>query len=132
MLVIPLKNMNVYHTDGYCSKNGDKSALGGFTVFKNGVLLLSKKLEKRGVTSNECELEGLAHAVKDAEIGDEVVVDSMVCIYWTRSGKPKARMDLQPLCQELKRLIYEKKLDVYWASRYENQAGIYNEEVLGL
>ena len=124
--------MNVYFTDGYCSKNGKVNAVGGFTVFKNGILLTSQKLEKRGVTSNECELEGLAHAIRDAGQNDEIVVDSQVCIFWIKSGRPKARMDLQPLCQELKQLVSEKKLDVYWLPREENLAGIYNEEVLAL
>jgi len=123
--------MNVYFSDGYCSSNGASSAHGGFTVFKNGSLLTTQKIEKRGVTNNDCELQGLLHAILDAGTGDEIVVDSMVCIYWTRSGKPKARMDLAPICQELKRLISEKKLDVYWLPREENLAGIYNEEVLG-
>ncbi len=123
---------NVYHTDGYCSKNGSSSSIGGFTVFKNGELLMTKELEKRGVTSNECELEALAAAIFLAEDESEIVTDSNVVVYWTRSGKPKARMDLAPLANTLKRMIAEKKLDVYWAPREENQAGIYNEESYNL
>lgn len=123
---------NVFHTDGYCSSNGSKTAIGGFTVFKNGSLLETRELQKRGVTSNECELEALAFAIEKAETSDEIVTDSNVVVYWTRSGKPKARMDLQPLALKCKKLIQDKKLDVYWAPREENQAGIYNEESFGL
>ena len=123
---------NVYHTDGYCSRNGSKSAIGGFTIFKNGVLLLTKEIEKVGVTSNECELKALIYAVVDAEEGDKIVTDSNVVVFWTRSGKPKARKDLTRDCTLAKQLIEEKNLDVYWAPREENQAGIYNEESFGL
>lgn len=122
----------VYHTDGYCCRNGSPDAYGGFTVFKNGELLETRRLEKTGVTSNECELAGLLFAAEAAEEGSEIVTDSNVVIFWTRSGKPKARMDLQPWALRVKELVREKKLDVYWAPREENQAGIYNEESYGL
>ena len=119
---------NVYHTDGYCNLNGSSHSVGGITIYKNDELLLTEEIPERGVTSNECELRALAYAIKDAAEGDEIVVDSMVCVYWTKSGNPKARLDLKPLCTELKELINEKKLDVYWAPREENLAGHYNEE----
>jgi ribonuclease HI len=123
---------SVYHVDGYCSRNGKRDAEGGITVFKDGNLFLSRPLEKRGVTNNECELEALGAAVEAAEEGDEIVLDSMTVFYWTRSGKPKARPDLRERCQELKEAIRRKKLDVYWASREENLAGYFNEAVFNL
>lgn len=119
---------NVYHTDGYCSKNGSRNSIGGCTVFKDGKLLTSFELEKRGVTSNECELWALLFAIQDAANDSEIVTDSNVVYCWTKSGNPKARPDLKPECELAKKLIQEKNLDVYWASREENQAGHYNEE----
>lgn len=119
---------NVYHFDGFLKGRNSVTKKGGFTVFKNGKLLIEQNISGDKIfTNNEAELLGCWYACKCAEPNSEVVTDSMNTIAWVKRGASKARPDLNPIMLECKKLIAEKKLDLYWRPRAENQAGNYNE-----
>lgn len=119
---------NVFHCDGFVNGVNGQATSGGWTVFKNGKKLYVINAEKRsGFTNNEAELCGVCDALKSADDGDEVVTDSMNSLAWVRSGKPKARPDLMEIAHKAKNLLHSKRINLYWASREENQAGNYNE-----
>lgn len=114
----------VYYTDGYILP----SYGGGFTVFLQGKLIKSARVEKKGLTNNEAELLGIVYAAMDAKDNDTIITDSLCCIYWIRRGKAKARPDLNVFCSLVRSLKEKKALDIHWESRETNLAGIYNEK----
>ena len=117
-----------YHTDGYTIKSNPSTLGGGWTLCNEvGNLIETRQIKKKHFTSNEAELLGFLRACELAHNEDEIVTDSMNTIYWTKSGKPKARKDLTGFCQKAKTIIKEKKLKITWKPREENWAGVYNE-----
>lgn len=119
---------NVFHCDGFVNGVNGQATSGGWTVFKNGKKLYVINAENRsGFTNNEAELCGVHDALVSADKGDEVVTDSMNALAWIRSGRPKARPDLMQIAHGAKNLLHSKQINLYWASRDENQAGNYNE-----
>ncbi len=119
--------MNEFHTDGY-TLNGNPSKIGGgFTVFKNGNLLISNPVQKENFTNNEAELLAIQHACVEAGMGDTIVIDSQVIACWVRDGRSKVRPDLNWICKQCQGLIQKKLLKVVWKPREENFAGHYNE-----
>lgn len=118
---------NCYHTDGFVIGMNGRSRGGGYTVFLNNKFLKRKTIYKYNFTNNEGELLGVVSALEHANNGDEILTDSMIALSWIRSGKPKARKDLINLATIGKNLLHKKKINLYWGSRDNNQAGIYNE-----
>lgn len=55
------------------------------------------------------------------------MTDSQVVRSWVRSGKPKARPDLEEKATLAKELVARKNLRVEWRPREQNKAGIWNE-----
>lgn len=124
----PTTGKNCFHTDGFVDGKNGEAKSGGCTVFKNGKLLERLTAQNDGgFTNNEAELMGVLRALKYADDGDEIVTDSMNTLAWIGSRKPKARPDLKEQASEANTLLHLKKVNLYWASRNENQAGNYNE-----
>lgn len=126
----PTTGKNCFHTDGFVNGKNGETKSGGFSVYKNGRLLITTSRENRnGFTNNEAELLGVHYALQCADCGDEIVTDSMNTLSWVRSGNPKARPDLKIYAQESKNILHVKQINLYWRPREENQAGNYNEFV---
>lgn len=124
----PTTGKNCFHTDGFVNGKNGETRSGGFTVYRNGKLLVTTSRENRnGLTNNEAELLGVHYALMCAEPGDEIVTDSMNTLSWIRSGNPKARPDLKEQASEAKTLLHSKQINLYWRPREENEAGNYNE-----
>lgn len=124
---------NIFHTDGFLDGKNGNSSTGGFTIFKNGTLLVVDHSSSMGystLTSNEAELAGVCYAISTAEEGDEIITDSMNSLSWIRSGFSKARPDLNEKILKSQQIMYEKSLNLYWEPRDKNLAGNYNEFAL--
>lgn len=121
---------NVFHVDGYMIKSNPSPIGGGMTVFYNGDFLLSQELLIPNVTNNETELRACCEAIRLANQGDEIIVDSQNTISWLRKGKTSARADLLPMIREYREMIRYKGLRVKWEPRENNLAGMYNESSL--
>src|SRR5574343_619490 len=91
---------NIFHVDGYMIKSNPSPIGGGMTVFYNGEFLLSQELLIPNVTNNETELRACCEAIRLANNGDEIIVDSQNTISWLRKGRTNARADLLPMIQE--------------------------------
>ena len=122
--------MNEFHVDGYTVGSNPSEFGGGFTVFKNGVLLNTNPVHKYAFTNNEAELLAMHSACLQADKGDRIVTDSQNTMSWIANGKSKARPDLNLMCLECKNLIHRKFLKVVWKPRDYNLAGKYNETVI--
>lgn len=124
----PTTGKNIYHCDGFVNGINGTATTGGYTVFKNGnFLFYSNEENKKGFTNNEAELLGVLACLQNCEEGDQIITDSMNTLAWVRSGKPKARPDLQSIALQCKELLLKKKVNLYWEKREKNLAGNYNE-----
>lgn len=121
---------NIFHVDGYMIKSNPSPIGGGMTVFYNGEFLLSQELLIPNVTNNETELRACCEAIRLANNGDEIIVDSQNTISWLRKGRTNARADLLPMIQEYREMMRYKGLRIKWEPRENNLAGIYNESAL--
>jgi len=124
----PTTGTNIYHCDGFVNGVNGTATSGGYTVFKNGKFLFySNEENQNGFTNNEAELLGVLSCLLDCKEGDQIITDSMNTLSWIRSGKSKARSDLNKIMEEAKKLLHSKRINLYWRPREENQAGNYNE-----
>lgn len=119
----------IYYTDGFTIGKNPSPVGGGYTIVdENDTLIKQVAIEKPGMTNNETELLGVLEALKICRNGDKIVTDSENTRAWIKSGNPKARPDLKPLCVEAKELVERKKVTVEWQPREANLAGIRNEQ----
>jgi ribonuclease HI len=119
----------IYYTDGFTIGGNPGKVGGGYTIVdERNNLIEHVTIEKPGVTNNETELLGVLAALKLCSHGDKIITDSENTRAWIKSGKPKARPDLKPLCAEAKELAERKQVTIEWQSRAQNLAGIYNEQ----
>jgi len=121
--------MNILYTDGYTIRANPSEEGGGFVVIDKKGIIHHQEIAKKGFTNNEAELLGLLYAVSIATRASYVSTDSQNSLAWVKSGKPKARPDLQPIAQMIKSIIKLKKLNVIWQGRDDNLAGIYIEKM---
>lgn len=119
-----------YYTDGFCRAKNPSPYGGGYTITnESGNLIKQIEVEKAGFTNNEGELLGVLEASKICDMGDSISTDSMNTIGWVSVGKSKSRPDLNPLLQEAKQIIAQKKINLMWERRDFNLAGIHNEKL---
>ena len=124
----PTTGINIFHCDGFVNGKNGRATSGGYTVYKNGAMhCYSNEENLNGFTSNEAEFLGVLSCLRDANVGDQIVTDSMVALSWVRSGSPRARRDLKKYTYEAHRLLHIKRVNLYWNSRDVNLAGRYNE-----
>jgi len=116
------------YSDGYTILKNPSDIGGGFIIIGTKKLFYEERIEKVGLTNNEAELLGVYKALQLADKGAIVYTDSRNTMAWIKSGKPRARMDLQSICQEAKKLKKAKDITLEWVSRDDNDAGIYIEE----
>jgi ribonuclease HI len=119
-----------YYFDGYTIGGNPSWKGGGFTVFDEEKLIHTEEILKDGFTNNEGELAGLEWCLKNlASENVEITLstDSMNTIYWSRSGKSKARRDLRERLMWVKNELAIKKVELIWEPRHLNKAGWYNE-----
>lgn len=121
-----------YYTDGYTEIRNPSETGGGFTIMTEyEELLVTRRIEKQGLTNNEAELRGVVQCLRDCLPESTISTDSQNTISWLSSKKKcKARPDLQGLIDEGKYLKIDKKVNIIWEGRDFNLAGIYNEEQL--
>lgn len=114
--------------DGYTIGRNPSKIGGGFSIFdKQDNLLEEVEVKKYWMTNNEAELLGMTRALELATTNSIIYTDSRNTMAWVKSGRPKARMDLQPIALKARRLIEEKNITVCWVPREMNLAGIYLE-----
>ncbi len=119
----------IYHTDGFTIGGNPGKVGGGYTIVdETDTLVEHVAVEKAGMTNNEAELLGVLAALRVSSGGDKIVTDSRNTMAWVKSGNPKARPDLKPLCVEAKELAESKRVTIEWQPRAANLAGIYNEQ----
>lgn len=127
---ISIPKMNKYYTDGYTILKNPSDIGGGYTIFKNDTLLLTKEILSPHFTNNEGELLGIYNTLIIANNKDIVSTDSHVSISWINGKikKKSARHDLDYMKIMCKELIKRKNIKLIWEEREKNLAGIYNEE----
>lgn len=98
-----------YHSDCFVYGPNPSPRGGGFTITDSkGNLIYQEEILKAGFTNNEGELLGVLRALELASHGDTVVTDSQCTAAWVRSGKPKARPDLEEFAAPAKLLVQMK------------------------
>lgn len=117
------------HTDGFVIGRNPSAAGGGYTLSDgNGKVILKRTITNLPkFTNNDGELRGIVHALHIAYDHDVVITDSMIALAWVKSGRAKARPDLDEICAYGQRLLHSKNIDLRWRPREDNLAGIHNE-----
>ena len=117
----------IIYTDGYTIGGNPSLKGGGYTLMDGEAKLLKQGKLEGTITNNEAEFRGILAALELASEGDQIITDSMICLYWIRSGKAKARPDLDYLIAQAQKLKFEKKVILEWQPRDKNLAGQFNE-----
>jgi len=120
--------MTKYYIDGYTELGNPSPTGGGYTITDSkGKVLITKRVKKKGLTSNEAEMLGLYRALRKCKKGDVISTDSQNNISWVSNGRSKSRPDLNELLYKCFFVRNKKWIEVIWEPREKNLAGIYNE-----
>lgn len=116
-----------YYTDG-SSTIGIKSAYvvadeKGKVIKFEGTLAGLNEHQRPEYTNNEEEYRGVIAALNLCKEGDEIFTDSLLVVNQVRGAYKVKQLHLKPLCEEVKKLLSEKKSNLNWISREENPAG---------
>jgi ribonuclease HI len=120
-----------YYTDGYTIQSNPSQIGGGYTIVDdNNELVLTKSIDKIGMTNNEAELLGMYECLLNCPEIETISTDSQVIHGWIVKGMRKKcpRKDLEPLVIKCRDLLREKRAKIIWEGRDDNLAGIYNDE----
>lgn len=118
-----------YYTDGFTIKRNPSDIGGGYTIVdENGRVIAREIIKKVGFSVNDGELLGVVNALRMCGDGDVLSTDSMCMLLWIRHGHSRKRADLNGLITEAKRLIFDKRVSLFWEGRDSNLAGRYNEK----
>jgi len=117
--------MKTLYTDCFCIGKNPSNIGGGYLVCdENNNIIEKKEIFKKGFTNNEGELLGVLRATELIDNGGTIYTDSQNTRAWIKTGKSKARPDLNSFMQQAKDNIKLKNLSVLWTPREENLAGI--------
>lgn len=118
----------IYYTDGFTIFSNPSDFGGGYTIVDEKNNLKERcQFDKKGFTNNEGELLGVYNCLLFCKKGDVIITDSKCITFWCKSGKSKARPDLNEKIMMSKMLLFEKSVKLEWKPREENLAGHYNE-----
>ncbi len=121
-----------YYSDGFTLDSNPSPLGGGYSVVdENSNLIKLENINKVNFTNNEGELRGCLEALRIAEEGDTVSIDSKIIILWIKNpfGKKAKRKDLTGLKHEGKLLLQKKNINLIWEPREYNKAGHYNQYI---
>lgn len=126
------------YADGFVLGSNPSSKGGGYTLTDGkGKVLIRRTIDARDMkpvgdahpvfTNNDGELRGVVHALIIARHNDVVITDSKTAYAWVTKGKSKVRPDLNEICAIGRAHMLNKKVELRWAPRDRNLAGISNE-----
>lgn len=122
--------MKTLYTDCFVLGKNPSDKGGGYLICNETCIEIERKtVLKNGFTNNEGELLGVLRASELIDSGGTIYTDSRNTIAWVRSGKSKARPDLNDIMKQTKDNIRIKNIILEWKPREENLAGILVEDI---
>jgi ribonuclease HI len=116
--------MKILYADCFVIGSNPSNTGGGYIVCdENNNIIDKETILKRGFTNNEGELLGVLRASELIDSFGTIYTDSKNTIYWSRSGKSKARPDLNHIMARVKKNIQSKNIKLLWIGRDLNKAG---------